>query len=645
LLGESLRERFGERPEVAIKQDALKLLASDTRLAILKHLDQRRMTVSELARALDLNKSTVHEHLGKLVEGGLIKRDQSPEREWVYYELTKTARYVLQPASARFVLMMGVTLVAGLVMVAFLHVFLTAGQGLAVALDESVVPAGEANVWEVGVTRPGVLGMREPADQANLYLLSAEQAAEYQLTRQLPTDARALGAREELTRAGAGQFRFKAALDPGVHYLLATNGQGLPDALHPLRAEPVEVAPRTPSLLVGVDAPQVEVAVAFLGKPVDGGLVQAVDGDGRELAQVPVLQGKAVVPLQEAAEQVRFRFKPAEPGSAFAPAKGALAASAPHVAFSPSEVPLRVPTEVRVVVDDPAQGPRANASISLVRADGRAVAVAMTNETGAGSLTMRLTEPGEFILKAGDREVGRVTAKPGIRLWVEPGPHWEGEQFRVRTLHLGNEPQGLAGVAVLLDGREVGVTDDEGWLTLQFGLGGYYSLEAHRSGYVPGETIVEVLPRTGFVLPGAKARIGFGFSAASLPVGPTPPEAPRVVLDRERAEPGEPVVVRALLRNPDVLPRVLKATLTDNGAAVASKGVEVPPNGSAWVRFEHVPQGTGKHALAVNDLAPATFEVQGQAPAIRAASRVPGPESLALLAAAGAVALVLGRRR
>ena len=30
------------------------------------------MTVSELARALDLNKSTVHEHLAKLVEGGLI---------------------------------------------------------------------------------------------------------------------------------------------------------------------------------------------------------------------------------------------------------------------------------------------------------------------------------------------------------------------------------------------------------------------------------------------------------------------------------------------------------------------------------------------------------------------------------------------
>lgn len=643
MLGESLRERFGERPEVPIRHEAIKLLASETRLGILKLLDKRRMTVSELARALELNKSTVHEHLAKLVEGGLLVRDESPEREWVYYDLTKTARYVLQPASARFVLLMGAAVAAGFLVLALMHVLLTAGQGLALYTEEPVAQAGEAKLWSVDVTRPGVLGLRAPVEEAQLYLLSAEQAADYQFTRALPEEARRLGPAEDLQRGAPGEFRFTASLAPGVHYLLAVE-PGTPSALLPLRAEAVEVQPRQPTVLVGVDPPQVEVAVRFRGGPVPAGLVEALGEDGRELAQVPVLNGRAVFNLQEAAGKVSFRFKPAAERSAFAAALGSLQAPRPHVAFEPSQVPVLVPAEVRVVVDDPVLGPRAGAPVTLVTPDGRAVAAAATNETGSGHLEVRLTEPGELILKAGALEVGRIVAKPGLRVWLEPGPHWEGDTVLVRSLLMGREPQAVAGTSILLDGRELGTTGPDGELELQFGLGGRYVVEARREGYVPGSTVADVLPKTGFVLSGG-LRAGF-----TLGLGPAPGEGPaRVEVAQPRLLLGDSTRVRALLRNPDSLERVLAAELREDGGLLEARAVSLGPGEAAWVGFEYTPRATGVHDVQVNDLAARQVEVvQGSPEGGSGASRaVPGaPAPALLLALAGAaLAVAVGRRR
>lgn len=642
MLGESLRERFGERPEVPIKHEAIKLLASDTRLSILKLLDQRRMTVSELSRQLDLNKSTVHEHLGKLVEGGLIKRDESAEREWVYYELTKTAKYVLQPASARFVLLMTMAVAAGFVMVALLLVAVNTSQDLALDVADDVVPAGSANVWAVEVTRPGLLGFREPADQAELFLLTPVEAAEFQRTGALPADKQALGPAQGLEQAEPGQYRFRAALEPGTHYLLARGPARASDALLPIQAEPVEVLPRVPSVLVGVDAPQVEVAVKFQDEPVSGGLVQALDADGAELAQVPVLNGRAVLPLREAVEEVTFRYQPPAPGSAFVPAEGSLRAEAPHVAFEPAQVPLRVDAAVRVVVDDPATGPRANAPVSIVGPDGTPVATGLTSADGSGVLTVHLREVGDFRVMAGDHEAGRITVQPGLRLWMEPGPHWEGEAVRVRTLFLGQEPKAVGGVAVLLDGREVGTTDAEGWLRLQFGLGGAYRLEARLDGWVPAAVPVDVLPRTGLAVaddirPGLAGLLQGGAAAT--------PAATQVNYDRVLL--GSTVQVEGVVTNRDHLPRVVRAVLYDNDRPVAAQVLDLAPGASEYITFDHAPEGAGVHRLRINDLRP--DEVQA-VPGLSAARMggtlaLPGPPLWLGLAVVGVAALALAGRR
>ena len=69
-------------------KNELKTLLCYSRIRILKSLGERRKTVSELSKELKLSKSTIHEHLTKLREIGLVEKRTNPNRKWVYYELT-----------------------------------------------------------------------------------------------------------------------------------------------------------------------------------------------------------------------------------------------------------------------------------------------------------------------------------------------------------------------------------------------------------------------------------------------------------------------------------------------------------------------------------------------------------------------------
>mgnify|MGYP001085550364 CR=1 FL=1 len=82
--------------KVNLVKDDFDVLASETRIEILKRLDSRRKTVTELSRELNLTKSTVHKHLEKLANAGLVEKKEN-ENKWVYYELTKKSRAILHP--------------------------------------------------------------------------------------------------------------------------------------------------------------------------------------------------------------------------------------------------------------------------------------------------------------------------------------------------------------------------------------------------------------------------------------------------------------------------------------------------------------------------------------------------------------------
>lgn len=83
--------------KITLDREVFKALASDTRLEILKALDVRQKTVTELAKELELNKATVFEHLEKLEAVGLIQKLDNEDRKWVYWQLSWTGRRLLHP--------------------------------------------------------------------------------------------------------------------------------------------------------------------------------------------------------------------------------------------------------------------------------------------------------------------------------------------------------------------------------------------------------------------------------------------------------------------------------------------------------------------------------------------------------------------
>jgi len=81
-----------------ITKNTIKVLASDTRLEILKVLVKRRKIAADIAKMLDLAPSTVNEHLKKLEEAGLIRRKETGHK-WIYFEVTEDGRNLVQPRS------------------------------------------------------------------------------------------------------------------------------------------------------------------------------------------------------------------------------------------------------------------------------------------------------------------------------------------------------------------------------------------------------------------------------------------------------------------------------------------------------------------------------------------------------------------
>lgn len=79
-----------------IDRKTLKALAADTRLDILKSLGKRRKTPSELSRELNLATSTVVEHLNKLEEADLIRKEETGHK-WIYYNLTEKGSSLVKP--------------------------------------------------------------------------------------------------------------------------------------------------------------------------------------------------------------------------------------------------------------------------------------------------------------------------------------------------------------------------------------------------------------------------------------------------------------------------------------------------------------------------------------------------------------------
>ncbi len=99
--------------KVTLDMETFKALASPTRLQVLRCLDERRKTLAEITKELELNKATVHEHLGILVATGLVKKRDDEGRKWIYYELTWQGERLLHPQdTTTFAILLGFSVAA-----------------------------------------------------------------------------------------------------------------------------------------------------------------------------------------------------------------------------------------------------------------------------------------------------------------------------------------------------------------------------------------------------------------------------------------------------------------------------------------------------------------------------------------------------
>jgi len=112
--------------KIVLDRETFRALAIDTRVNILKKLDERfQLTLTDLANELNMAPSTISEHLDKLVSAGLI-RQVDKGMKWKYYRLTSKGKGILNPYEKRVWIILTVSTLA--LFAAVYHLLLRLGQ-------------------------------------------------------------------------------------------------------------------------------------------------------------------------------------------------------------------------------------------------------------------------------------------------------------------------------------------------------------------------------------------------------------------------------------------------------------------------------------------------------------------------------------
>ena len=83
-------------PEYTIDKSTIDSLSSDTRVLILSSLRDRQKTNAELSRELSLKPPTIHHHIERLKDAGLVESSEDGHK-WIYYRLTKFGEALFNP--------------------------------------------------------------------------------------------------------------------------------------------------------------------------------------------------------------------------------------------------------------------------------------------------------------------------------------------------------------------------------------------------------------------------------------------------------------------------------------------------------------------------------------------------------------------
>ncbi len=89
-----------EQDKILLDSSSFKALASETRVLILKELDKKRCTASEMGKILGISVQAASEHLENLRVAGLVERVDEG-RKWIYFDLTEKGKAVLHPDKSK----------------------------------------------------------------------------------------------------------------------------------------------------------------------------------------------------------------------------------------------------------------------------------------------------------------------------------------------------------------------------------------------------------------------------------------------------------------------------------------------------------------------------------------------------------------
>lgn len=96
--------------KITLDRETFKVLSADTRVDILKHLSQRKLTLTDLSQKMGMSPSTIKEHLDRLLEAELIEPIDRGTK-WKYYRLTSKGRSIIGPNELNVWILLGTSLV------------------------------------------------------------------------------------------------------------------------------------------------------------------------------------------------------------------------------------------------------------------------------------------------------------------------------------------------------------------------------------------------------------------------------------------------------------------------------------------------------------------------------------------------------
>lgn len=616
--------------DLPLEPDLIKVLASDTRREILRLLRERNMTVTELARELDLGKATVHEHLNKLTDAGLVRRKED-ERLWVYYEVSPEGKRMLNPQRTRFYLIVAVSVLAGIAAILALALFLSTGGGgdpshdltgapEATTQDGLAVQVPDTRLYAAGPTTLQATVENAPggADQLQGYLVPASQADRLRqgdlsvsgiplrtqpaassgaAAMQEPADGEST---EEATRSTGVQtltFQIPSQLPPGEYVLFVRTADGRYVPTDPSQ-DNRERMPRVEVRDLGVDiqptpwyqgiSPAANVTVTSQGQPVDGRLsiepidkgpeatgltVQLANGTGTfspgVLDALPSgTYELAVLPTGEDTWQV--------PGQTWTLHR-------PQIALQPGHLLAQETRQVDVSVAPAIHEPATPVPLAL---NGTSLLDRSATDTGV-SITLAPETPGTLQLAVGRLAERPIHVHPNLHATIEilDGPRW-----RLDVDHRDGRP--AANVTVSLDGAGQGQTNATGQLEMALPEEGEHRLALE----TPAGHSRELGLRVD------------GWSASTLdPLLRLFPQAVETTDGTTR------IHLDISTTHPASVPATLTAHLPD-GRPVASRPVTVAPNATTQVVLDVPMDGTGVPSLALelDPLAPPDLTVDNR---------------------------------